>query len=205
MNRKAHWENVYASRQSDDLGWYEPHLQISLDWINALQLAPDAAIIDIGGGASTLVDDLLLLGHRNISVLDISDKALSTIKTRLAADAERVNWLAGDITTIDLPAQRYALWHDRAVFHFLTSAGQQQRYREQLLKALQPQGHLIMGVFAPEAPPQCSGLPVQRYSLEQITNTLGEAFELKSHRKDLHITPGGVEQMYLYCHFQRTA
>ncbi len=205
MNQKDHWEQVYSTRPNEKLGWYEPHLQTSLSWLKGLSPDVDAPIIDVGGGASTLVDDLLDAGYQSITVLDISEKALSSVKRRLGEKAELVRWLDGDITSVDLPTHYYELWHDRAVFHFLTAVEQQQKYRDNLLKALKPGGHVIIGIFAPEAPPRCSGLPVQRYSPEQLLNTLGGDFELKRHHKELHITPGGVEQMYIYCHFQRTA
>jgi SAM-dependent methyltransferase len=204
MSQKDHWEQVYTTKPSEKLGWYEPHLQTSLSWIKELSLAVDAPIIDVGGGASTLVDDLLDAGYRSITVLDISEKALSSVKARLGKKAELVTWLDGDITSVDLPTHYYELWHDRAVFHFLTVLEHQRKYRDNLLKALKPGGHLIIGTFAPEAPPKCSGLPVQRYNPEQLENTLGGEFEVKRHHKELHITPGGVEQMYLYCHFRRT-
>jgi SAM-dependent methyltransferase len=203
MNQKDHWEQVYSTRPTEKLGWYEPHLQTSLSWIKGLSLATDARIIDVGGGASTLVDDLLDAGYRSITVLDISEKALSLAKARLGEKAGLVTWLDGDIASVDLPIHSYELWHDRAVFHFLIMFEQQQKYRDNLLKALKPGGHLIIGTFAPEAPPKCSGLPIQRYTPEQLQITLGMEFELEHHHKDLHITPGGVEQMYLYCHFRR--
>jgi SAM-dependent methyltransferase len=204
MNRKDHWEQVYANRATDKLGWYKPHLETSFRWIEALDLAKDAPIIDVGGGASTLADDLLDTGFRSITILDISEKALSHVKARLGGKAERVTWVAGDITSVDLPARHYELWHDRAVFHFLTEDEQQRQYRDNLLRALKPGRHLIIGAFTLEAPPRCSGLPVQRYSLEQLQDTLGGEFELVKHVKDLHLTPGGVEQMYIYVHFRRT-
>ena len=204
MSQKDHWEQVYTTKPSEKLGWYEPHLQTSLSWIKGLSLAVDTPIIDVGGGASTLVDDLLDAGYRSITVLDISEKALSSVKVRLGKKAELVTWLDGDITSVDLPIHSYELWHDRGVFHFFTLLEQQRKYRDNLLKALKPGGHLIIGTFAPEAPPKCSGLPVQRYNPEQLENALGGEFRLKRHHKELHITPGGVEQMYLYCHFRRT-
>ncbi|WP_455202945.1 class I SAM-dependent methyltransferase [Kaarinaea lacus] len=203
MNKKDHWEQVYSQKSIEELGWYKTHLSTSLNWIKELNLNADAPIIDVGGGASTLVDDLLIEGYQSITVLDISEKALSSVKTRLADKSKLVISLAGDITTTDLPIHYFELWHDRAVFHFLTEAEQQRKYRDNLLKALKSGGHLIIGTFAPEAPPQCSGLPVQRYSLEQLASTLGKEFELKRHHKELHVTPGGVEQMYLYCQFRR--
>jgi SAM-dependent methyltransferase len=205
MNQKDHWEQVYSTRLIQKLGWYEPHLQTSLSWIKGLNLAVGAPVIDVGGGASTLVDDLLEEGYRSITVLDISEKAASTVRARLGKRAELATWLEGDITSIDLPKHHFELWHDRAVFHFFTEQKQQRKYRENILNALKPGGHLIVGTFAPEAPAKCSGLPVQRYSPEQLENALGGEFELKRHHKELHITPGGVEQMYLYCQFHRTA
>lgn len=191
------------NKPADKLGWYEPHLQISLKWIKELGLSKDARIIDVGGGASTLIDDLLLDNNTAVTVLDLSGKALSAARERLDIRAETVTWLTGDITSIDLPEDYYDLWHDRAVFHFLTTPLQREQYRGNLLKALKPGGYLIIGTFAPEAPPKCSGLPVQRYSVEQLQNTLGDEFELQQHLKELHVTPGGVDQMYLYCQFRR--
>ncbi len=205
MNKRKHWEEIYSTKPTEKLGWYEPYLQTSLTWINDLELSRDAQIIDIGGGASALVDDLLGKGYKLITVLDISKSALSSVKIRLGEKAESVTWLEGDITAIDLPEKCYELWHDRAVFHFLTEPEQRQQYRENLLNALRPGGHVIISTFALEAPPKCSGLPVHRYAHEQLGNTLGEEFELEKYDKELHITPGGVEQMYLYCQFRRLA
>lgn len=203
MNRKDHWEKVYASKPAERLGWYKPSLQTSLSWIGELGLEKDATIVDVGCGASTLVDDLLAAGYRSITALDISEQALAAVKSRLGTGAAEVTWLSADITSADLPREAYDLWHDRAVFHFLVEAEQRQRYRENLLKSLKPNGHVIIGVFAPEAPPKCSGLPVARYSYEQLADTLGDEFKLMRHHKEMHITPGGVEQMYLYCLFKR--
>jgi ubiquinone/menaquinone biosynthesis C-methylase UbiE len=205
MDQRKHWEEVYSTKPTEKLGWYEPHLQTSLRWINNLGLSKDARIIDIGGGVSTLVDDLLEKDYKSITVLDLSKSALSSVKARLGKTAESVTWLEGDITTIDLPEQYYELWHDRAVFHFLVSPEQQQQYLENLLNALRPGGHVIIGTFAPEAPPKCSGLPVHRYSHDQLASTLGKEFKLNKYDKKLHITPGGVNQMYIYCQFQRLA
>lgn len=203
MSGKGHWERVYSTNPAEKLGWYAPHLQTSLAWIKALNLALDARIIDVGGGASTLADDLLDAGYRSITVLDISEEALSSAKLRLGEKAGRIAWLNGDITSIELPQHHYELWHDRAVFHFLTRPDDRRKYRANLLQALKPDGHLIIATFAPEAPPTCSGLPVQRYSAEGLQSTLGSEFELKRHHKELHVTPGGIEQMYLYCRFRK--
>jgi SAM-dependent methyltransferase len=157
MSPNDHWEQVYSTKLTEKVGWYEPHLQTSLSWIKELGLPEDAPIIDIGGGASTLVDDLWDAGYRSITVLDISEKALSMIKARLGKRTDLISWLEGDITEVDLPTNRYELWHDRAVFHFLIALEQQRKYRDNLLKALRQGGHLIIGTFAPEAPPKCSG------------------------------------------------
>jgi len=205
MNRQHHWDHVYAANEPDRLGWYEPRLQTSLSWISELKLDADAAIIDVGGGESSLVDDLLGVCCRAITVLDISENALTLVRERLGEKAASVTWLLGDITAVDLPDNHYELWHDRAVFHFLTASDQQRIYRDKLLRALKPNGRLIIGCFAPEAPPKCSGLPVQRYSREDMEAALGVEFELERHHKEMHITPGGVEQMYLYCQFRKTA
>jgi SAM-dependent methyltransferase len=204
MSYEDHWEQVYATNPIEKVGWYEPHLQPSVRWIKRLRLAADAPIVDAGGGASTLVDDLLDAGYRSITVLDVSAKALSLAKARLGTRAELVTWLCGDITSVDLPTQHYELWHDRALFHFLIELEPRWKYIDNLLKALKPGGQLIIGSFAPESPPQCSGLPVQRYSPKQLGDTLGEEFQLERQHKQPHTTPGGVEQMYLYCHFRRT-
>lgn len=203
MSQKDHWEHVYLTTPREKLGWYEPQLRTSLAWIKGLGLATDAPIIDVGGGTSTLADDLVGAGYRSITVLDISAKALSAAKARLDKKAQLVTWLEGDITSIELPEQHYELWHDRAVFHFLILLDQQLRYRDNLLRALKPGGHLVIGTFAPEAPSKCSGLPVQRYSPDELQCALGGEFQLQRHRKELHITPSGVEQMYVYCHFRK--
>lgn len=202
MGRKEHWEGVYSSKPSDRLGWYKPRLQTSLEWITTLGLDPVAPIIDVGGGASTLIDHLLDDGHTSITVLDIAEPALDLLRKRLGDKGAAVNWLCGDITMIDLPENAFELWHDRAVFHFLTEAADRERYKANLCRALRPGGHVIIGTFAPEAPPKCSGLPVQRYDLEQLCGTLGNEFELQRDQKEMHVTPGGVEQMYLYCAFR---
>lgn len=205
MDRRDHWEQVYSTRLANRLGWYKPRLDTSLAWIAGIGLDKSARIIDVGGGASTLIDDLLHAGHESITVLDISDSALAASKERLGDRSQLVMWLSGDITSYQLPPGHFELWHDRAVFHFLTEADQQQAYLDNMRTALKPGGHVVIGVFAPEAPAKCSGLPVQRYDLERLTRRLGDEFELIRHQKEMHITPGGVEQMYLYAQFQRSA
>jgi ubiquinone/menaquinone biosynthesis C-methylase UbiE len=134
MNQKDHWEQVYSTKPAEKLGWYESHLQTSLSWIKDLGLSVNAALIDVGGGASTLVDDLLDEGYRSITVLDISEKALSSVRARLGKKAELVTWLEGDICSVDLPSHHYDLWHDRAVFQFLTVPEQQRQYGTSFLR-----------------------------------------------------------------------
>jgi SAM-dependent methyltransferase len=205
MSRREHWEQVYSGNPPDRLGWYKPRLQTSLDWITELSLDANAPIIDVGGGASTLVDDLLGRGHSAITVLDLAAPALQLIKARLGEKGSTVTLLCEDVTEIELDENAFELWHDRAVFHFLTDAGDRERYRANLCKALRPGGHVIIGTFAPGAPPRCSGLPVQRYDLDLLCETLGDEFELHRHQQEMHVTPGGVEQMYLYCMFRLQA
>ena len=204
MSRRDHWEHVYESKATNRLGWYTPHLRIATDWTESIGLSPGSPIIDIGGGASTYVDDLLEAGYRSITVLDISQQALATVQERLGRRSDRVTWLSEDITTANLPGQRYELWHDRAVFHFLTEAEDRNAYKQNLLAALKLNGSVIIGAFAPEAPPTCSGLPVRRYDEEELANELGSEFVLVQHAEELHVTPGGVEQMYQYCLFRRS-
>ena len=200
---RGHWEGVYAEDPVETLGWYRPHLEMSLAWIAELGLEVQAPILDVGGGASTLVDDLLARGHRAITELDLSGKAQAAARARLGKKAELVTSVEGDITSVELPAGHYALWHDRALFHFLTEPERRHRYRARLVDALRPGGHAIIATFAPEAPPRCSGLPVCRYEPEDLVAVFGDDLELIRHQKEMHHTPGGTEQMYLYCELRR--
>ena len=205
MNNKKHWNQIYSSQPPNNVGWYKPHLETPLAWIEDLNLDPHEPIIDIGGGASTLVDDLLEKGHKNLTVLDLSKSAIQVTQGRLGNASSTVTWLVGDVTEIELPSQYYLLWHDRAVFHFLIEPESQQKYKEALLGSLRVGGNFIIGTFTPDAPPQCSGLPVQRYDTDLLTKTFGDMFELKLHRNEMHTTPRGVKQSYVYCLFQRAA
>ena len=200
MSQKDHWEQIYSSEPTESLGWYKSHLETSLNWINETGLAVDAPIIDIGGGASTLVDDLLYAGYRSITVLDLSEKALSAVKTRLGKRSGLVTWLSGDITSVDLPPNHYELWHDRAVFHFLIAAADREAYLEKMKHALKPGAHIIIATFAEDGPTKCSGLPVQRYSLESLLQQLGPSFKLQNYLKQTHITPSDKQQSFIYCH-----
>ena len=152
-----------------------------------------------------VVDDLLGAGFSAITALDISENALATLQQRLGDRAAAVEWVSADITNVELPPATFQLWHDRAVLHFLTDPAERARYRQQLFDALRPGGHVIIGVFSPDAPPRCSGLPVHRYALNDLVDLLGEGFERVRDANELHITPGGVEQAYLYCQFTKIA
>ena len=180
MNLKAHWEQAYANRPPEQLGWYRPRLESSLALIAAVGLRKDQPLIDVGGGASTLVDDLLALGYERITVADLSDAALERARRRLGDRAEAVTWMSADMLTAELPAAGYDLWHDRAVFHFLTAAADRAAYLAQLRHALAPGGQAVFGVFAPEAPPRCSGLEVRRYTPEALREEIGAGFVLRS-------------------------
>lgn len=204
MDRREHWEQVYATRMAEKLGWYTPRLDRPLEWVGELGLMPDEPVIDVGGGASTFVDDLVDQGFESITVLDISESALEVSRKRLGHQANLVMWIAADVTTYRLPEQRFALWHDRAMFHFLTKTGEQVAYRDNLLRALRPGGYITLGTFAPEAPPKCSGLPVQRYDVDDLRAFFGDELELLGAQKELHVTPGGVEQMYQFVLFRRS-
>lgn len=205
MTSKNHWETIYANKAPESLSWYQARADDSLRLLQAAGLPLDAAIIDVGGGSSTLVDDLLKLGYQRITVLDLSGTALVVSRERLGAHAAAVQWLEADILTATLPAHAYDVWHDRAVFHFLTSPADQQTYVLAVLRALKPGGTLLLATFAEDGPTTCSGLPVVRYCPERLQETLGSALLLLNHGWFCRRTPGGAEQHFLACRFQRTS
>ena len=202
-DRQAHWQGVYTEKEVNQVGWYADHLKTSLEWIDELGAEITQPFIDVGGGASTLVDDLLEKDYQDITVLDLSAKALEVVRTRLGSRAHGVAWIDGDITRVNLPTDHFRLWHDRAAFHFLIEPEQRLEYRERLLQSLRAGGYLLMGVFELQAPPQCSGLPVQRYSAESLAAEFGDSFQLCKTQKEIHVTPSGFEQAYVYCLFER--
>ncbi|OJW10280.1 MAG: methyltransferase [Planctomycetales bacterium 71-10] len=204
MDTKAHWDRVYESRGPTEVSWYEPHLRTSLDLIARTGVAPDARIIDVGGGASTLVDDLLHGGYRGVTVLDVSDKALAGAKARLGARAGDVAWIEGDVTQAVLLRRGYDVWHDRAVFHFLTDAADRRAYVGAVRQALRQGGHVIIATFSPAGPTQCSGLPVVRYGPEDLAREFGEGFVLLESRSEGHHTPKGEVQHFIYARFQKS-
>lgn len=200
---KSHWEQVYGSKAPDAVSWYAPHLAESLAYIRQASGDLDAAILDVGGGEATLVDDLLDAGYRRIEVLDLSEQALAVCRARLSERAVRVSWRAGDVLELALAPHSVDIWHDRAVFHFLTEAAQRRRYVAQVLTALKPGGFAIVGTFGPEGPTQCSGLPVARYSSEGLHGEFGNPFQLLDHATSLHTTPWGSTQQFVYCYCRR--
>ena len=199
MNTQIHWENVYGTKAPDQVSWFRPHLETSLSFIERSAPSRSARLIDVGGGESTLVDDLLTRGYGNLTVLDISQTAIDVTKARLGAIADRVEWLVADVTATDLPANAYDIWHDRAVFHFLTTAPARAAYVERVKKSVKPGGHVIIGTFGPEGPTKCSGLNVQRYDADSLHGEFGLRFRLIDSIKELHQTPFGTTQQFLYC------
>lgn len=205
MPSKEHWEHVYTTKATDAVSWFQEHARNSLKLIQQTGVPLSAAIIDIGGGASTLVDDLLANGYCNLSVLDLSAAALSAAQSRLGSKASGVNWVVADITKAELPAQSYDVWHDRAVFHFLTSTEDRQAYVQAVLRAVKPGGHVIVATFAEDGPLQCSGLPVMRYNPDELHAEFGEPFTLVHHEKESHQTPFGTAQQFTYCYCRKVS
>lgn len=203
MDNKDYWDNVYNNKSSDKVSWYQEHASPSLKIIAQLQLSPHAPIIDIGGGASTLVDDLLAQGFSQLQVLDVSAAALEIAQKRLGERAEQVDWLVSDITDCSLAENNLMLWHDRAVFHFLTEPQDQQSYIESLSKALQKGGYLLIATFAIDGPTQCSGLNIQQHSADSLQTLLGGDFELLEQLTELHKTPFSTQQKFIYCLFRK--
>lgn len=205
MSGQAHWQDVYTRKAATEVSWYQPEATTSLALIERAGLRPDAAILDVGGGASTLVDGLLARGFHAITVIDLAGAALDASRQRLGERARGVTWLEGDITRADLPAAAFDLWHDRAVFHFLTSPEARAAWHQQLMAALKPGGYVVLATFADDGPEKCSGLPVRRYSEAGLQAELGDGFELIESRREVHRTPAGNEQRFVYGLFRRKA
>jgi SAM-dependent methyltransferase len=200
MNRKSHWESIYATRGSSSLSWFQPHPQRSLDLIERTGLPTNAKILDVGGGDSFLVDELVARGYTDITVLDLSRAAINRARHRLGDAAPgRVTWLEGDILEADLPREHFDIWHDRAVFHFLTGAKERESYIQKVRSAVYSGGHVIVATFAEDGPTRCSGLAVERYSASELHDTFGSDFLLMESERELHHTPSGVEQSFTYC------
>lgn len=203
MQSKEHWEQVYTTKDSQRVSWYQAHAQQSLQLIRGTGLPTSAAIIDVGGGASTLVDDLLADGYTGVTVLDLSAAALDVTRRRLGDRATQVRWVDGDITRLELPVHAYDIWHDRAVFHFLTEEEDRRAYVESVLRSVKPGGHVIVATFAEDGPLQCSGLPVMRYDPEALHAQFGAPFQLVKHEREEHETPLGTVQAFVYCYCRK--
>ena len=201
---KQHWENVYRNKSPLEVSWYQQEPVLSLSLIASTQLPPDAPIIDVGGGSSTLVDKLYDEAYTDISVLDISGSALTHAKKRLANKADRVHWYETDVTHFK-PPQKFALWHDRAVFHFLTSKADRESYINVVKQALEPGGHLIIMTFAIDGPRKCSGLDIVQYDADKLTAELGPAFKLVETGHKIHHAPAGNQQKFAYFRFHLLA
>lgn len=202
MDRKIHWEDVYDKKNVDEVSWYQAHPELSLHMIKFAKLSLDDPIIDVGGGASKLVDHLIELGFRNISVLDISENALDKTRQRLGDKGKNIQWLASDILEFN-PKTPYLFWHDRAVFHFLTDLKERQQYLETMKRAIFHSAYAMIATFALNGPEKCSGLPVQRYSYESLEQTLGSDYHLMTKEQETHTTPAGKQQSFTYGLFKR--
>lgn len=200
MTEREHWDAVYARRGPEQVSWYRPHLERSLALIEAARLPLDAEIVDVGGGASTLVDDLLDRGYTRLTVFDISSRSLESAQARLGPRAHAVTWTVGDVTTFEFREQVFDFWHDRAVFHFLTDARARARYVAAVRHALKPGGHVVVATFGHEGPERCSGLDVVRYDAEEIHGEFGGQFRRISSFTEKHQTPAGGEQEFVYCY-----
>lgn len=200
MDTRTHWEKIYTTKAPEQVSWYRAHLETSLALIERSVSDRSASIIDVGGGESTLVDDVLARGFRNVTVLDVSQVAIEATKKRLGRDAERVHWLVADVTQVDLEPKAYDVWHDRAVFHFLTDPQQRAAYIRQVMRSVKPGGHVIVSTFGPEGPTKCSGLDVVRYDAESLHDEFGARFRLVDSSKEIHETPFGTTQQFLYCY-----
>jgi 2-polyprenyl-3-methyl-5-hydroxy-6-metoxy-1,4-benzoquinol methylase len=202
-DRSTHWESVYTQKSSTAVSWYRDHLEASLALLERAGLSPHSHVIDVGGGASTLVDDLLERNVGAITVLDLSAAALGVAQARLTERAQRVTWLTGDVTRVALSKNAYTHWHDRAAMHFLTHEDEVRAYAGQVAHALAIGGYAVIGGFAPDGPERCSGLAIARRSADEIAQVLGNRFELIATHQECHRTPAGSEQAFAYALLRR--
>ena len=203
MNTKTHWEHIYETKSPTQVSWYQEHAQFSMHYIENTGIRKTDQILDVGGGTSTLVEDLIEDGFQNITVLDVSGTALQLARQRLGTKANNVNWIEADIIQAELPYQSYDVWHDRAVFHFLTQAIDRQRYIDTVRHSVRKGGHVIVATFASDGPDHCSGLEVMRYNPEGLHNEFGDGFDLVDSTRETHHTPFGTEQKFIYCYCRK--
>ena len=199
MDSKAHWERIYGTKQPDEMSWFQREATISLALIRRVAPQITARIIDVGGGASTLVDGLVAAGYRGVTVLDLSRSALELARRRLGAAAPDVTWIEADVLSADLPPSHFDVWHDRAVFHFLTSAADRAKYIEQVRMCVKLGAYVLVATFADDGPTRCSGLPVARYSADALHHEFGSTFRLVESVREEHVTPSGAKQAFVYC------
>lgn len=199
MRPRDHWERVYGTKKSTEVSWYQPTPDLSLRLLRSVLPDRSAPIIDVGGGASTLVDGLLAEGYTRITVLDVSASALKQAVARLGTSAAGVTWREANVLDCSFPPAAYAVWHDRAVFHFLTDPGDRERYVAQVRAAVRLGGHAMVATFATDGPMKCSGLEVVRYSPDQLHAQFGPDFQLLESFREEHHTPAGVVQPFIYC------
>jgi ubiquinone/menaquinone biosynthesis C-methylase UbiE len=203
METKTHWENVYETKASTEVSWFQEYPEVSLQLIERSNVDKSGQIIDIGGGASTLADNLLVRNYQNITVLDISAAALQVARERIGSQSKVVNWLVADITQVQLPHNFYDVWHDRAVFHFLTNAADRQKYVKAVMSSVKTGGHVIIATFGIDGPSRCSGLEIVRYNPDTLHNEFGNNFDLVHTISESHETPFGIEQKFIYCYFRK--
>lgn len=203
MPSKSHWETIYETKDATQVSWFQQHPELSLQFIEQTGVDKAGQIIDVGGGASTLVDDLLANGYEHVTVLDISGAALQVAQQRLGPLASKVTWLEASIIEADLPESFYDVWHDRAVFHFLTRTEDRARYVTAVQRSVKTGGHVIVATFGLEGPLRCSGLDVVRYSPDSLHDEFGSDFELVDSSTELHHTPFGTEQKFIYCYCRK--
>ena len=199
MDFKAHWESIYRNKLPTQVSWYQVHARRSLDLIRRVSPPPDGSIIDVGGCASTLIDDLLDAGYHDLTVLDLSAAALAVARARLGSRANAVRWIEADVLDASLPKTGYTVWHDRAAFHFLTDPADRARYVAKVSEAVRPGGFVLVATFADDGPTRCSGLEVARYSPGALHAEFGTPFQLMASEREVHITPAGVRQAFIYC------
>lgn len=201
--RRSHWQGVWTSKQAEAVSWFQPEPATSLALIAKAELRKDAGIVDIGGGASRLVDRLLDKGYAHIAVLDVSDAALEVAHQRLGARGDDVTWIDSDVLEWRPVPGLFELWHDRAVFHFLTRPEEQKAYRNVMMTALVPGGWAVLGTFAPDGPEKCSNLPVARHDAASLARILGPDFDMIEELRENHLTPGGAVQKFCWSVFRR--
>ena len=204
-SRQAHWDKVYNTKRENELSWFQENPAPSLDLIAKAAATSASSVIDVGGGASRLVDALVERGFRDVTVLDLSDAALMAAKARLLSRAEQVQWVVADVMEWEPQRFAYDIWHDRAAFHFLTEECDRVAYVARLTKGVKPGGHAIIATFAPDGPERCTGLPVQRYDAESLRGVVGDAFELIETLRHEHRTPWGSDQHFQFSLFRRVS